>query len=260
MIRPVRRYYGTVNAGVVRPVSPRVSARALARELSWRVALLAGGVVLAWQAWAFVTTAPGFAVRRVDVEGCVNADVAQLVDAAGLAGRNVFTLDLERARRELLGMPWVADAALHRSLPDVVRVRIRETRASCVVRLGGVHEVLDDSGRTITTEQPGRRKCPELLLPARGADAARTRAAATLAAVRESAPELFAQVETVDATRSDRLALRAAGQPLLLLAGPESADELLGWLEVAAACEKTLGRVEHVDARWRDRLFIGPQG
>ena len=91
-------------------------------------------------------------------------------------------------------------------------------------------------------------------------EASRSRAAATLAAVRVAVPEYFGRIRVLDATRDDRLTLRVDGHPPVYLAGPDSANELAGYLRGAEGYRGLLGRVEYVDARWRDRLFVMPGG
>ena len=64
-------------------------------------------------------------------------------------------------------------------------------------------------------------------------------------------------METVDVGRRDRLILQAAGQPAIHVSGPESVDELARYLDAADELEQRFGRPLYVDARWRDRLFLG---
>ena len=78
-----------------------------------------------------------------------------------------------------------------------------------------------------------------------------------LTALRGRAPELWESVESLDAARSDRLVLRAAGHPPIWLAGPESVDGLLRWVENASRLSREFGTPAHVDARWRGRLYLG---
>ena len=81
--------------------------------------------------------------------------------------------------------------------------------------------------------------------------------ARALAELRARAPAFWREVESLDASREDRLVLSAADHPPIWLAGPESVDELLRWAMSAERLERRFGRPAHVDARWRGRLYLG---
>jgi hypothetical protein len=85
------------------------------------------------------------------------------------------------------------------------------------------------------------------------------RAAATLAALREAAPELYRALRGVEVDGPARLTLHAKGHPPVLVCGPESVDEVVGWLDHASALGRELGPVRSVDARWQGRLFVKPE-
>jgi hypothetical protein len=101
---------------------------------------------------------------------------------------------------------------------------------------------------------------PELVVARREAEAADARVAAarTLAAARERVPALFARLVRAEA-RTDRVVLEAPGLPALHVAGPESMDEVARALESLDEIERRVGPVRHVDARFSDRLFVGPR-
>lgn len=254
--RPARRYYGTPRNAPTRPVVDR-GAR---RQLPWRFVVaffvLLGGAWVVDAVWLHLTTAPAFEVRRVDYRGLVNADQLRLSGSADLAGRNIFTLDLDRARAGLLSESWVQDVRLRRRLPDGVLVEVTEKTPAALERRGDGLTLLDEVGAELEGGvAPGRFELP--MLEGATTQEARARAARVLTAVRERAPKLWQRVERLDAGRSDRLVLHAAGHPPIWLAGPESVDGLIQWVEHAVRLEETFGRPAHVDARWRDRLYLG---
>jgi cell division protein FtsQ len=254
--RPARRYYGTARNAPTRPV---VDGSSVGR-LPWRFAIaLVVVFAVCWavdRAWIHLTTAPAFEVRVVELRGVVHADPDGLRGSAGVSGHNIFTLDLDRAREGLLAESWVEDARLRRRLPDGVLVEITEKTPAALERRGEGLTLLDGEGAELQDGvAPGRFELP--MLEGAATQDARARAARVLTAVRERAPELWQGVESLDAGRSDRLVLRAQGHPPIWLAGPDSVDELMRWVENAARLQRELGRPVHVDARWRDRLYLG---
>jgi hypothetical protein len=253
---PARRYYGTPRNTPVRPLVDRPGPWRLLARAGLGVA---GLLAVAWaadRAWLALTTAEGFAVRSVSIEGARHADPTALLAALDLEGRNVFTLDLEAARARLLAEPWVAEARLRRRLPDRVRVSVVEETPTALERRGADLALLDESGRVLEASvRPGRFALP--LLEGAGSPSDRARAALLLTALRERAPRFWERVERLEAGRSDRLVLRADGHPPVWVSGPESVDELERYLRNAAALERRFGPPAHVDARWRDRLYLG---
>jgi hypothetical protein len=95
-------------------------------------------------------------------------------------------------------------------------------------------------------------------LPAEDPAARAIAAGESLAEMARRMPAFLARVESVDATGSEGLVVRAKGAPALLLAGPESVEQLAGWLERERNLARAIGGIEKVDARWRGRLFVTP--
>ena len=56
-----------------------------------------------------------------------------------------------------------------------------------------------------------------------------------------------------------KLVVDAEGAPPIWVAGPDSADEVGAWALREKNIEQAVGRVAWVDARWRDRLYAGPE-
>lgn len=263
MRRPVRRYWGSARDGVVSPV--RDGWRRVRRLLRGAaiVAVLAGSAVVADRVALWLTTSPAFAVREVGVEGAVNARPDELHRVAAVDGRNVFTLDLALVRQRVLEDPWVEDVDVRRILPGTVRLRVRERVPVGLTREGGesrTFSVLDRRG--VVVERGVDRERFRVPVIERGASASDGRvalAARTVAAVAAAEPEWLATVDRVDAS-ADRLTFHVEGRAPVHLGGPESVDELSGWLLHRKALGRELGRVRAVDARWSDRLFLEPDG
>ncbi len=90
---------------------------------------------------------PRLRVRRVEVVGADRLSPARVRQLAGLPlGRNIFCINLYRARVRVEREPLVASADVSRALPDVVRIVMRERRAVFVVSQGGQFDEVDGEG------------------------------------------------------------------------------------------------------------------
>jgi len=259
MRRPVRRYWGTARDSAVRPVVSLRERLATALRIAAWTAGLAGAVVLADRAMAVATTSAAFAIKTITVDGAVRTSAAHLAEVTGARGANVFTLDLGVVRQRLLAEPWVADATVRRIVPDAVAVRVVERTPVARWRRPGREALVDAAGVVLAEGDEAARE-PVPVIEGAADEAALRRAAATLAALREAVPDLAHALRVVEVTGTESLTLRAEGQPPLLVSGPESVDEVVGWLSHASGIRKALGPVRSVDARWRDRLFVMPEG
>jgi cell division protein FtsQ len=229
---------------------------------STRIAFVAVAVACAVAAlrWWLVGS-PGFAVRRVEWHGLRRASCADLETALDLRGRNLFRAELGAARERLLAQPWIADASIVRVPPHAVRVSVVEREPVAQESGADGDWLLDASGsRIVTTDAVEEAAWPSLAgCPSSGAEAGacRAHAARTLVALRAVAPALVNGRLRVEVEGVERLALRHPDQPLIEISGPESADEVAGWLAHAAGLKERVGGIATVDARWSQRLFLG---
>lgn len=78
-----------------------------------------------------------FNARQIQVEGNQRVSLSDIRALTGIRpGVNVLSVNLSAARRHLLAHPWVAEAQVHRHLPDGLQIRLREHSAVAVVDLG----------------------------------------------------------------------------------------------------------------------------
>jgi len=98
------------------------------------VFVVAASIALAWGIKQHVVTSPRFAVKTIRVEGTARRTPEQMSTTAGLSiGMNIFSADLEAARRRLLQDPWVATAEVERKLPSTLTLTLTEREAAAVV-------------------------------------------------------------------------------------------------------------------------------
>jgi cell division protein FtsQ len=89
-------------------------------------AVLAGGAL-----------SPVFGVRDVGIEGAEGAAAAQVRRVAGLTGTpNLLRLDVDRMRRSIETLPWVASARVKRSFPWRVTIAVSPRVPVAAVRSG----------------------------------------------------------------------------------------------------------------------------
>lgn len=106
-----------------------------------RVALVlivaAGAIAVGRLVEKHVRTSPAFATKQITVEGQDRLSREEVLEASGLTlDQNVFEVAPEDARARLLAHPWVADATVHRRLPETFEISIREHHAVAVIALG----------------------------------------------------------------------------------------------------------------------------
>jgi cell division protein FtsQ len=121
------------------------------------ILVIGGGVLLEGQVERYFMRDPRFALERapeygdpppnLQIEGLRYADremVLKIFEED--LGRSVFMLPLEKRRLELLGKPWIKDAAVARLWPNRVTVQITERKpVAFVKRSGGAETTLIDN-------------------------------------------------------------------------------------------------------------------
>jgi hypothetical protein len=99
-----------------------------------QVVLRTGLVVAGMQGLWFLFHTPRLAVRRVEVIGADRLGAERVKQLAAIpVGRNIFSINLFRARVRVEGDPLVASAEVSRALPNAVRVLVHERRPVFVV-------------------------------------------------------------------------------------------------------------------------------
>lgn len=121
---------------------------AAARTAGFVLRLTAAAIVVAGTfsaviaTYLWMTSAPRFAVREVDIEGNHHATLAELAPLTGLTrGTNIFRVDTAAVAARIEGHPWVRTAVVRRAFPSTVRITVREHRAVALVALGGLYLV-----------------------------------------------------------------------------------------------------------------------
>ena len=126
------------------PVAKQL-ARAMVRLVF--ATIITGGVLLVGVlAYRHATESSYFAFRKMNLVGNRRLSDADVAEIAGLLeGKNIFKIDLQKAREALLAHAWIIDAEISRRLPESINVQIVEREAVALVNLDVLY-LVDDMG------------------------------------------------------------------------------------------------------------------
>ena len=225
------------------------------------VGLLA--VVGAWTGWQRVFASDRLRVGRLDVRGShflSEGEVRELIGPA--VGENILALDIDALKARLRASPWVADATVTRTLPDLVRVEIRERVPLALAELDHLY-LMDSEGGLIDVYGPrtGAFDLPivrGLLGVEQESRRERARLAGSLLA---DLAELGGEVSEVYVLPSGdlRVVLRGAGE-VLLFGDPPYRERLVTFLSLRKDLVERAPDAEHFDLRYRGRIYAKRPG
>ena len=145
------------------PVAPRRS-----RSLPWAQLLTAGRLFLgtllffglmagsSFGLYRYISTSARFAVKNIVVDGAAHRSAADVARLAGVeAGKNVFAIDLEVARRAILADAYIEQATVDRKLPGTIRITVVEREPTALVALGGSLYLSARGGDVFKRFEPG---------------------------------------------------------------------------------------------------------
>jgi len=127
---------GTKRAGFLSR-SPRVRTAVSGVKVALGIAIVASASLgVAWGAKRYMTTSPRFAIKTVAVDGNLRLTPQDVARRGSIAvGENVFSLDLDGARRAIEEDPWVKTATVARKLPGSVMVTVTEHEPVALVAI-----------------------------------------------------------------------------------------------------------------------------
>jgi len=199
-------------------------------------------------------------VDRVVVRGASRltpADVEGLVD--GIRGTQIFAVDLERCRRQLLASPWVADVTVWRVLPSTIELRVTERAPVAVARLGRALHLVDRSGVVLDRIGPAYR---DLDLPVVDgllrvqdgrptADPERLRLASRVLAALEGTVALRGRLSQLDVSSPHNARVLLDDDPVWLHLGEDDfADRVGDYLQYSASLRDRFPGLDYVDLRF----------
>ncbi len=240
----------------VRPRRRGVAARTLIGLQAAAVGILA--VVGAWTAWQRVFASDRLRVGKLEVRGShflSEGEVRELVGPA--VGENILGLDIAALKARLRASPWVADATVTRTLPDTVRVEIRERVPLALAELDRLY-LMDGDGGLIDIYGPktGAFDLPIVRgLVAVEEESRRDRARRAGALLADLA-DLGSEISEVYVLPSGdlRVVLRGEGE-VLLFGDPPYRERLVTFLGLRRELVEHAPDAEHFDLRYRGRIY-----
>jgi cell division septal protein FtsQ len=214
---------------------------------------------LVWSAWANVMASERLKVEHVDVRGSRFLSEGEVRELLGPAvGENILGLDIGSLKTRLGASPWVADATVVRTLPDTLRVDIRERQPLALAEMERLY--LMDGGGTLI-DLYGPRTAGFDLPIVRGLVGAtpeerRSRAERAGELLRDLG-DLGAEISEVEVEPSGdlKVVLRGRGE-LLRMGPPPFRARLLTFLGLRAELARRCPDAEWFDLRFRDRIVV----
>jgi cell division protein FtsQ len=226
--------------------------------------ILAGSLTLVaalWLGYARVMASDRLRVGKVEVSGqhfLSEGEVRELLGPA--VGENILGLDIAGLKARLRSSPWVADATVSRTLPDTLRVTIRERVPLALAEVDRLYLMDGDGGlidifgpRTAAFDLPIVRGLAGLEGEARRDRA--ERAGALLRDLGDAGSEIS---EVFVLPSGDvKVVLRGPGETLLLGA-PPCRNRFLTFLGLRKELAERAPRSEYFDLRFRGRIYAKP--
>jgi cell division protein FtsQ len=239
----------------------------------WRLLRVAVVVAAAlyggWRGTALITGAPMLQVSRISIRGndrLSTGEVLALVD--GLRGANILLLDLDEWRERLLASPWVEEALLRRILPSRIDIFIRERRPMGIARLGRSIYLVDPHGVVVDEYGPNYADLDLPIIdglaavPSEAAgtiDEARAALAARLMTELQARPDLGRRVSQIDVSDARDAVVILEGDTVMLRLGEDDfANRIQGYLDLAPALRERVAKIDSVDLRFGERLYVRP--
>lgn len=197
-------------------------------------------------------------VAHVDVRGERFLSQGEVIQLLGPAlGENILRLDLEELKAKLRASPWVADATVKRTLPDTLRVEIRERVPLALAAVDRLY-LMDGDGTLIDIYGPRTASFDLPIvrgLPGADGDARRDRAQRAGALLRDLG-ELASEISEVQVEDSGdlRLVLRGPGE-VLRMGTPPYRKRFLTFLGLRKDLAERCPSAEYFDLRFKDRIY-----
>lgn len=104
----------------------------------------------------YTHTSPRFAIQTIEVTGTVHRTPEQVTQQGKIhRGDNVFALDLDQARANILEDPFIESVTIVRKLPGTLRIDVTEREPAAVVSLAGVLYLATREGEVFKKVEPG---------------------------------------------------------------------------------------------------------
>jgi cell division septal protein FtsQ len=239
---------------------------------AWRLRLLAVVLLVGVGGYAThhaLTNLAGlriFLVRQIVVHGnhrLSTGEVVGLLD--GLRGQSIIGVDLGACRRSVMNSPWVAHAAIRRTLPSTIDVTVEERTPLGIARLNGALYLLDDRGTVIDEYGPNYADLDLPIIDGLSAspddpdpDVLR---ALLVQRLLESlrGRNMGALVSQIDVSDPRNAVVLLEGDPTSIRLGDERfAQRLQSYFDLAPSLRERVPEIDYVDLRFDERVYVRP--
>jgi len=251
----------------VRP-GRRLSLRRWAKTLLLAALVSVAAGYVFYVARGFVTSSQWLTVSRISVHGnsrMSSADVQAQLE--GLIGANILMFDIDAWRQKLRTLPWVADVAIRRQLPDTVAVFVSERTAAAIGRLDGQLYLIDQRGEIIDPYGPAYAGIDLPIVDGLAAgrssefqvDDERAKVAARLFAALQTRPDIASRISQIDVSEPDAVAVVLKGDTAVVRVGNRQfIERLQSYIELAPVFRESVPDIESVDLRYDERVIVKP--
>jgi cell division septal protein FtsQ len=214
-------------------------------------------LVAGWFGYSRVMGADRLRVSRVEVRGghfLSEGEVRQLLGPA--VGENILSLNIDDLKKRLRASPWVADAAVQRTLPDTLRVEIDEREPVALAEIDHLY-LMDGDGtlielfgpRTASFDLPVVRRLGGLPPEERRE---RARRVTTLL---DDLQELGTELSEIRVDDAGELETVLRSGEVVRLGAPPYRKRFMTFLGLRAQLRRRCPEAEYFDLRFRDRIY-----
>ena len=238
-----------------------------------QAALFAGVVAYGgYRGVHLLLTSEALAIGHIRLSGNTalsNDDVLSRLE--GLHGLNTMTVDLERWRQKVLESPWVEAAVIRRVLPKDVVVSIVERRPMGLGRVGNELYLIDERGAVIDEYGPNHVEFDLPLIDGLAVgkssragvpviDEGRAVLAGRLLAALQGRPDLVERVSQIDVSNPRDAVVILKGDTVMIRIGTDQfVERLQAYLDIAPTLQREVPRIDYVDVRFGERVYVGQQ-
>lgn len=196
--------------------------------------------------------AAGLGIEEIRITGTRHAHDNDVFAALALdRPTSVLQFDADAARRRVVRLAWIKEAAVTRILPGIIEVRVRERTPAALWLMGETATLVDDTGQALARVAPTTR--PDLLRIA-GDDA--PLGAAELVAAIASSPVLAGRLLRATRVGGRRWSLLIEGGGSIELPADGVAEALERLARLGSGATRDLATGAHVDLRLADRIAL----
>jgi cell division septal protein FtsQ len=249
-----------------RPPDTQATRRNYRRVQVHRVLAVAGNVMvvvcfalaLGWL-WQTTQRDARFAIREISATGAVNTPQSAIDEVTQrYVGVNLFQLDIEQLKRELLSLPWVAGVAIEKELPGRLAVHVTE-RVPVAIVSGPRSLRYADAGGDVFADLDPRFGAMDLPLVTEADAKTVPGCIAMLESLRAESPDMYSRISEISPADGGTFRIwdRDLGADVFI--GDRPAGKWKTLHAIAAREGLGVGTIDYADLRFEDRVIVRPR-